>query len=200
MEKTNTPMDRAPLLRLLDDYAESRPDEAAVASRIRALVAEHEDCFLRSCRPGHITGSAWVVSHDGRKHLLLHHRKLGKWLQPGGHADGDPDVAAVALKEAREESGLASLRLLDTAPLDIDVHLIPERLDADGRLMDDAHEHHDLRFLITAERDEQPAVSDESHAVRWCDADEVRRLTSEPSVLRLLEKATDRLAARRGDR
>src|ERR1700677_4465159 len=83
--------------------------ESAALAQTIAFVEAHADCLLRSCAPGHLTGSAWVVSPDRSRTLLTLHRKLGKWLQLGGHADGDPDLLGVALREAREESGLARL-------------------------------------------------------------------------------------------
>ncbi len=91
-----------------------------------AFIDSHPDCFERSCQVGHITGSAWIVNRAGDRVLLTHHRKLGRWLQPGGHSDGDPDTLEVALREAREESGL-DVRALDEAIFDLDVHLIPAR-------------------------------------------------------------------------
>lgn len=186
-------MHRRPLLALLDDYAARYPEERAVAERIRALVEAHVDCFDRTCRPGHITASAWVTTPARDRALLVHHRKLGRWLQPGGHADGQTDPAAVALREAEEETGLASLRLAATAgvvaPLDLDVHEIPARYDAMGRLVEDAHEHHDVRFLIVADGDLTPRLSEESNALLWFDETELLVATKEESVLRLWRKA-----------
>ena len=98
---------------------------------VRQFVRVHPDCFERSCREGHITASAWIVSADHRAALLTHHRKLDRWLQLGGHCDGEADVAAVALREAREESGLVDLRFAYAGdapvPVDLDVHPIPPR-------------------------------------------------------------------------
>lgn len=185
-------MHRYLLLQMLERYAEIYPAERDVAAQIAGLVAAHADCFERTCRPGHITGAAWVVSSDRRRVALVHHRKLGRWLQPGGHADGDGDVTTVAWREATEELGLAALRLIETGgtlmPLDIDVHQIPARYDEAGRLVEDAHQHHDIRFLFLAS-DDHLVVSHESHAVAWFSEPELRSLTSERSVLRLLEKA-----------
>lgn len=180
------------LLRTLERYVALYPSEEPAVAQIARLVEGHADCFERTCRPGHITGAAWVVSADHRRVALVHHRKLGRWLQPGGHADGDGDVAGVAWKEATEETGLTRLRLISTGgtlvPLDVDVHEIPPRFDQAGALVEDAHQHHDIRFLfVTSEQ--SLTTSHESHDVRWFDADGVRTLTSEPSVLRLLEKA-----------
>lgn len=186
-------MHRQQLQQMLRRYAEEFPDEADVARRIERLVAEHADCFERSCRPGHITGSAWVLSHDRAKCLLVHHGRLDRWLQPGGHADGQTDVAAVAHREAQEETGLVDIELVATGneliPLDLDVHLIPPRLDAEGREVEDAHEHHDIRFLLIAAPGQELVTSDESHDVRWFTHEEVLAATDEESVLRMLRKA-----------
>lgn len=191
-------MHRKPLLNMLQHYLTQYPDEQETVTRIRSLVKRHADCFHRTCRPGHVTGSAWVLSHDHRQCLLVHHRKLDRWLQPGGHADGDSDVAQVALREVREESGLSQIELAATdgllLPLDVDVHLIPERVDSTGRKIEDAHEHHDVRFLVLAAPDQELVLSDESHAVRWFTAEEVLQTTDEESVLRMLRKAGPRFA------
>lgn len=195
-------MHRQPLLDMLARYAERYPREQAVAAKIRALVEAHADCFQRTCRPGHITASAWVTTPARDRFLLVHHRKLGRWLQPGGHADGQTDVAAVALREATEESGLPNLRLVANGapllPLDLDVHEIPARRDAAGALIEDAHEHHDLRFLIVADHAAAPQTSDESHDVRWFTVDQLHAVTDEESVLRLWRKASGQGAVARG--
>ena len=153
------------------------------------FVDSHPDCFHRSCRIGHITGSAWSRGRGLATELLLaHHRKLGRWLQPGGHSDGDPDTLAVALRETREESGL-DVRALDDAIFDIDVHRIP------ARDREPAHLHFDVRFLVQAE-DDRFRVSDESHALAWVPAMGLDALTDEESVLRMARK----WVMRRGDR
>ncbi len=186
-------MHRQPLLKLLDRYSTQYPEESEVATRIRRLVRSSPDCFQRTCRPGHVTGSAWVLSHDRRRCLLVHHGKLDRWLQPGGHADGESAIEEVALREVREETGLVDLKLptIDglLVPLDLDVHLIPARFDADGNIQEDAHEHHDVRFLIIAHADQAIAISEESHDLGWFTREEVLQLTDEESVLRMLRKA-----------
>ena len=94
-------MHRTAVLRLLRAHqpGATDPREAAMTAEIIRFVEEHTDCLLRTCVPGHLTGSAWIVDALRRRVLLAHHRKLDKWLQPGGHADGDPDLLAVALRE-----------------------------------------------------------------------------------------------------
>lgn len=188
-------MHRRPLLDMLECYRHAFPSEGDVVDRIVSLVEAHADCFERTCRPGHITGAAWIVSADRRRCLLTHHRKLDRWLQLGGHADGQTQIEQVALREAREESGMHDFDIVPIAgallPFDLDVHQIPARFDAAGRQIEDSHEHHDIRFLFIARGSEALTVSDESHEVRWFTSEEVLRLTAEESVLRMLYKAAE---------
>lgn len=151
---------------------------------IRFVEAE-ETCLWRTCLPGHLTGSAWIVSPDRSRVLLTHHRKLGKWLQLGGHADGDPDLLAVALREAREESGLTRLRALSTEPFDVDRHWIPERK------TEPAHWHFDLRFLIEADPAEPLVVTHESKELAWVELVRVATLNPEESMRRMVRKSGD---------
>ncbi len=162
------------------------PHEAAMTAAVQAFVAAYPDCLWRTCLPGHLTGSAWVVSPDRKRVLLTHHRKLDKWLQLGGHADGDPDLAAVARREAHEESGLAEIRLLDAAVFDVDRHWIPERKGEPG------HHHHDLRFLFEADPAVPLVCSSESKDLAWVDLDQVTALNAEESMARMVRKTPRR--------
>lgn len=153
--------DFATLAAALDDYARRWPDEGDVVELFRVFLREAPAAFERSHPPGHFTGSAWLVSHDGEWVLLTHHRKLNRWLQLGGHADGDHDPACVALREAEEESGLAGLQV-EPQLFDLDRHAIP------ARGADPEHWHYDLRYVVcAAEGAEAFVVSDESHALAW---------------------------------
>jgi 8-oxo-dGTP pyrophosphatase MutT (NUDIX family) len=186
---------RKPLLDLLARYRAGHPEEAACVERVRALVEGHPDCFERTCLPGHVTASAWVLSPGRERFLLVHHRKLGRWLQPGGHADGETDVAAVALREAREETGLERLAFWpdpgEPLPIDLDVHRIPAR-DAEPE-----HEHHDVRFLLVAEGSKRARASAESLGVCWLAMDALERLDLDESLLRMGRKVRS-LAAQPG--
>lgn len=162
------------------------PEEARAVAETVALVEAHDDCLLRTCLPGHLTGSAWILSADRRRTLLTLHRKLGKWLQLGGHADGDPDLLSVALREAREESGLRSVRAGDPAVFDVDRHWIPERGGEPG------HWHHDLRFALEADPGEALVVSHESRALAWVEVDGVCALNPEESMARMVRKTLAR--------
>ena len=174
-------MHRQPLLKLLDRYAERWPEERALVARFCGLVNEHENCFERDCWAGHITGSAWLVNRSGSHVLLTHHRKLERWLQLGGHSDGEPDTLLAAKREAEEESGL-KVRALDDLPLDLDVHEIPARRE------DPAHYHFDVRFTFQVVDDEDFSVSEESLDLAWVPIAELQTYTDEESVLRMARK------------
>lgn len=134
--------------------------EAALRETFLAFLKSSRWVFRREHGPGHFTGSAWLVSADGERVLLTHHLKLGRWLQLGGHADGDTDLARVALREAGEESGLSDL-VAEQEIFDIDRHAIPARGD------EPSHWHYDVRFVVRATGSEAFAVSAESLALAW---------------------------------
>lgn len=181
-------MSRRRILELLSAHSPVNSEEAEMRDSIEKFVSENEACFDRTLRAGHITGSAWIVDHDYAHTLLTHHKKLGKWLQLGGHADGESDVLRVALREAREESGLQEIRPLLYEIFDVDVHLIP------ARKAEPAHFHYDIRFLLVADCNLPLLMSDESKDLRWVALRKVSRLTREESVLRMVRKTIDRRA------
>jgi ADP-ribose pyrophosphatase YjhB (NUDIX family) len=182
---------RRDLLALLADYRVEDERDAARCARLRAFVAGHERCFERDLAVGHVTGAAWILDATGSRVLLTHHRKLDRWLQLGGHCDGDPDTRRVAWREAREESGLRSLRLLDAGIYDVDVHAIPARGD------EPKHDHYDVRFLFEADEHEPLVVSDESYALEWVAMERLGELGVDESVLRMARKLRA-LRSRRG--
>lgn len=170
------------LLEQLYDYASRYPEEAEVTGRFIEFVETEERCFERSLASGHVTGSAWVVNGDGSEVLLTHHAKLDRWLQLGGHADGDGDVLAVAVKEAEEESGLGGFVQVGRGIFDIDIHPIPARRGEPGHL------HYDVRYVLRPGGSLVFTVSDESHDLRWVRPEGVRELTGEESMMRMVGK------------
>ena len=150
------------LRQAFEDYSQRQREHEEVAQEFLALLGEGGmDPFTRERLAGHFTGSAWLVSADGLRVLLTHHRKLQRWLQLGGHADGDHDLAAVALREAEEESGLLGLTLASADIFDLDRHWIPERKDVPG------HWHYDVRYVVVAGSNEEFVVSEESLELAW---------------------------------
>ncbi len=187
-------MHRAAALRLLLEHGEqplSRGEALAVEETL-SFVHAHPDCLVRTCLEGHFTGSAWIVSPDRRRTLLTHHGKLDKWLQLGGHADGDPDLLAVALREAREESGLSRLAAVHARLFDVDRHWIGARGAEPG------HWHHDLRFLIEADPSEPLTISGESKDLAWVDVASVEALNPEESMSRMVRKTRAALGRQPG--
>lgn len=174
-------MNRNDIRQLVTDYAMRFPDENDVVARFFGLIDEHERCFERDCWAGHITGSAWLLDRKRERVLLTHHKKLDRWLQLGGHSDGDPDAMRVAMREAEEESGLA-VRILDERVFDLDVHEIP------ARKSDPAHYHFDVRFAFTVDGGEMFRVSEESHALAWVQVARLAEFTDEASMLRMAAK------------
>jgi len=181
--------DRAGLLAELAGYQPFDAREAGMVERLRAFVAEHEACFERTLAIGHVTGSAWVVDRALKHVLLTHHRKLDKWLQLGGHADGDGDIRRVALREATEESGLQAIVPAREGIYDVDVHEIP------ARGAEAAHYHYDMRFAFFADPEQALQVSEESHEVAWISLAAIEGLPIDDSIRRLVAK-TGGLAAR----
>jgi 8-oxo-dGTP pyrophosphatase MutT (NUDIX family) len=176
---------RQPLLDLLDRYRSSgrlTAIERPSLERIFELVEREPRCFERTLLEGHITGSAWILDHRHERCLLTHHKKLGLWLQPGGHADGDPDVVRVATREAREESGIEAVRALRSEIFDVDVHAIP------ANPKEPAHFHYDVRFLFEAPEGSSYVVSEESHDLAWVLRADVGKYNVDASVVRLAEK------------
>lgn len=181
----SSPEGPAAALALLEAYGRGSlgPEELSALAETLGLIREHPDCLLRTCLPGHLTGSAWIVSHDRTHVLLTLHRKLGRWLQLGGHADGQADLLQVALREAHEESGLSRVTPLAPGIYDIDRHFIPARKDEPG------HWHHDLRFLFEADMAEPLVISSESRQLAWVPLGRVASLNSEESMARLVRKS-----------
>ncbi len=164
------------------EEAELDEERSAERSRILRLLDEYGAALAdRSTTIGHLTGSALVVDHPGERVLVLLHSKLGRWLQPGGHADGDHELAGVALREATEETGIDGLEVMLPA-VDVDIHVIP------ARGTDLEHLHLDLRFVVRAPLGARPVGNHESRALRWVTLGELAQLTDEPGLMGLAER------------
>jgi 8-oxo-dGTP pyrophosphatase MutT (NUDIX family) len=175
-------MKRHSLLALLDAYTPENGEEENMYLDMIEFIRKNPDCFKRTLLEGHITASGWVLSADKKSVLLMHHFKLNRWFQPGGHCDGDPDVKSVALKEVWEETGNKDLILAKEGIFDIDIHTIPARKDIPEHL------HYDVRFAFLSDKDQQIAVNSESFDVKWIPVLEVAKYNDSESIMRMVRK------------
>ncbi|MEO9964301.1 MAG: NUDIX hydrolase [Reichenbachiella sp.] len=163
-------------------YASHYTEEIKYTSRFLDLLF-FEDCYHRSRLSGHITASAWTLTSDYSHVAMLHHKKLDRWLQPGGHADGNENVLEVAKKELREETGVSDIKVVGRSFYDLDIHSIPERKGIQE------HEHFDVRFMFIANNPEQLKKNNESFEVAWIPLAELDNLVDrEASIMRMKHK------------
>jgi ADP-ribose pyrophosphatase YjhB (NUDIX family) len=177
-------MDRKDILSELALYKTIYHEEKLFISSFTELIEKHDNCFERSLLSGHITGSAWVLNPTFSKALLVHHANLNRWLQPGGHADGDENLRRVSYKELVEETGLFKAKLHAETIFDLDIHLIPEHKKTPK------HHHYDIRYLFLADEIDDIRVSKESKEVKWWELDNISDLVNhDRSIIRLVEKS-----------
>jgi 8-oxo-dGTP pyrophosphatase MutT (NUDIX family) len=155
---------RESVLSMLADWKSPDANQESLRHAVLAFVHGRDDACLRECEPGHVTASALVLDASGTRVLLTLHPRLGRWVQLGGHCDADdPDIAAAALREAVEESGVSDLHLAPELAA-IHVHPVTCSLGLPTR-------HLDLQFVAHAPPDARIAISDESDDLRWWPAD-----------------------------
>jgi len=175
---------RQVLIREIESFHTSYQEEKDFISRFLWLLQQPE-AFQRHHLPGHITASAFIVDPEQKSVLLTHHAKLNRWLQPGGHADGNENTEEVARTEALEETGLGPLQLHGQSFFDLDIHAIPARGDMP------VHDHYDIRYLFIARSSTPLILSEESHALQWVSYQELAAVSNgNQSMMRMLEKAS----------
>lgn len=176
----NTPFEKA-----LSAYFPKDKEEVVFKERMLSLLA-FENCFERSLLHAHFTGSAWVVDPQAQMVLLTHHAKLNRWLQLGGHADGQRDMQQVAFRELKEESGSSEFTLVMGQIFDLDIHRIP----AKGEVP--AHDHYDVRYLFQGDASMLLRKNHESIELRWVAFDKVSTLVgNNDSISRMLNKSLE---------
>lgn len=175
-------MHRQEIFDLLSRYRPANEQDRLTLRRFQTFVTDNPGCFERSLLSGHLTGSAWIVDPRRSQTLLTLHHRLSRWLQPGGHADGDPDILAVARREAREETGLTGLRLLSPLIFDLDVHPIPATPTVPP------HFHYDVRFIFEADPAEPLMISRESKELGWIALADLPQYNPDRSLEKLVRK------------
>ena len=188
-------MSRDWILDKLSSFEGSTSEEKQYKADLTRFINNNKNCFSSVHPPireseaenevGHITGSAWILNKTKDKVLLTHHRKLNKWLQLGGHSDGNANVLETALREAWEESGIDSIIPLSEEIFDIDIHQIKAKGDRP------THLHYDVRFLLQSLETDEFAISEESHDLKWVSIDEVEKLNPSESMKRMCRKWSD---------
>ncbi len=182
--KSNKNVHYEALSKWLTRYKPIDENDAKGLKLLRRFMETSSQPFGKINPLGHVTASAWIINHDATKVLMTYHRKLEKWLQLGGHTEENESIQEGALREAKEESGNAAIKLLYDSIYDIDVHLIPARGTAP------VHYHYDVRFLCLADEAAPITISDESIDLKWIAISDIRLYTTEPSILRMIERMT----------
>ena len=171
------------LINDLNEYLNEYPDEYLKVGKVLDFVKNHNNCFDRNNWSGHFTGSAWVVDTSRDWILMTNHIQLNMWLQLGGHAEGNSDLLAVAVKEAKEESGLENFKIMSSKIFDLDIHQIPVFRNTPSHL------HFDVRYLLETKHEEDRLIaSNESHEIAWINKNDVIDKNPESSIARMLDK------------
>ena len=177
-------MDRYDLLKELKAFKPYNTAEADSVSQTIQFIENEQDAFHRHLAKGHVCGSALLVGYDGAKVLLMYHKGLKRWVQFGGHADGNEDIFDVASRETDEECGINKFKLLSNGIADVDVHVIPDRPERNEA----EHLHYDIRYIFITDETEFKLGDKGVGALKWCDYEEAKGLVTGGEMHRLLDK------------
>lgn len=168
---------------IIENYKPTCEQEEADKEQMLTFMEQHPDCLERTSKAAHFTASSWIVNPDRSKVLMVYHNIYDSWSWTGGHADGDADLLAVALKEAREETGIQEVRPVSNQPISLEI------LTVDGHVKRGeyvtSHVHMNLTFLLESDESETLKIKeDENSGVRWIPADKLADYVSEPWMLK----------------
>jgi len=168
---------------MLDEYLMIYNDEKETVDLLKVFLTTPQG-LSKAHRLGHVTGSAWIINNSREMVLMTQHTKLNMWLQLGGHVEEGEHIIESAKREAREESGLESIILLDEHIFDIDAHLIP------ANATNEEHYHYDIRFLFEADSKEKLVISKESKNLKWIKLKNISKYNNDKSIIRMVNKTT----------
>lgn len=178
-------MNRADLLNELKHFAPADASEKDSVAATIAFIQAEPDAFHRHLKKGHVCGSALLVGYGGDKVLLMFHKGLGRWLHFGGHADGEENIANVAMRETIEESGIENVTLLSDGIVDVDVHIIPDRPSKNEA----EHPHYDIRYVFQTDETDFALTDGGVSDLQWVGWDEALARCGDPAMTRFLQKA-----------
>ena len=170
------------IFKSLENYFQVNKQETSFEKIIKGIKYSGIELFKRNCYPYHFTASAWIVDKERNHTLLIFHKNLQMWIQPGGHADGETNLSKVALKEAQEETGLKSACLTNERVFDFDITPIPAFKNIP------AHSHLDARFVIEADIKEPITESEEILGAKWFPINNISDKINDEGVLRMAQK------------
>ena len=178
------------LIQQIADYIPANEQEETDKRTLLQLLQSGEDISIRGSLMAHLTASAWVVNPERTKVLMAYHRLYDSWAWLGGHGDGNWDLAAVAEKEAREESGIKTLRLVSEQPVSLEI-LTVDGHEKKGKYVP-CHLHLNVTYLFEAAEDQNLSCKpDENSGVAWIPMDSLAQKCSEPwFVERIYSKLT----------
>lgn len=163
-------------------FRPSCPQEERDQRVMAAFLEQNDDCLMRTNLTAHFTASAWILNPARDKVLMVYHNLYDSWSWTGGHADGDPDLEAVAAREAGEETGVRELKLLSREPVSLEI------ITVDGHEKRGAyvpsHLHLNLTYLMEAGENQRLSIkADENSGVRWIPVQELPDYVTEPWMM-----------------
>jgi len=171
---------------LLDNYTSFDKFEALHIQQLRTFLEGTDNAYDRSNLLAHVVADAWILSPDFTKVVLVEHKLNNRWMAPGGHCDGDPDVYATALRETEEETGLTGIKPLVSGIFDINCGCVPDR--SKGEIFIPRHFHFDVCFAFVATSEQPLKISDESTDLQWVSVADIPQLNFFPEHMRRYEK------------
>ena len=186
-------MNRIRLTEQIQDYCPWNEQEAADKEVILRFLAENEDAFERENRIAHMTASAWVVNRERTKVLMVYHKIYDSWSWTGGHADGETDLLAVALREVREETGVKNVAAVSEELFSLEV-LTVDGHEKRGKYVS-SHLHLNVTYLLEADEGDLLTIcEDENKGVAWFSLEDALKASSEPwFVRRIYSKLNEKL-------